>query len=191
MYWTLKKTTYLTWQFSWTFTCTLSLRTMRFSVKQVKKVLLNFLFIYFMPIYICQILDVIFESASHFSFKFCINLPCHQTRLLCTFLVQTLYTLVKGAIRRNFFRFWVVESKLVNSSCQFWNNKSIPFQILHYFSLSWHITHLQILRSYLFYFERKGPITVPIFTLSSALVRNSFFKLQVSFSWKFEISLVS
>ena len=40
-----------------------------------------------------------------------------------------------------------------NSSCQFWNGKSIPLQILHHSSLSWHITRLQILSSYIFYFE--------------------------------------
>ena len=29
-----------------------------------------------------------------------------------------------------------------NSSCRFWNDKSIPFQILHHSSLSWHMTPL-------------------------------------------------
>ena len=29
-----------------------------------------------------------------------------------------------------------------NSSCQFWSNKSILLQILHHYSLSWHITPL-------------------------------------------------
>ena len=31
---------------------------------------------------------------------------------------------------------------LLNSSCQFWNNKPIPFQILHHSSLPWHVTLL-------------------------------------------------
>ena len=62
---------------------------------------------------------------------------------------------------------------MLNSSCQFWNAKSIPLQILHYSSLSWYITPLQILRSYLFYFGQKDPIKVPILTLSSALVKIS------------------
>ena len=35
-----------------------------------------------------------------------------------------------------------------NSSCQFWNNKSIPLQILHHSSFWWHITPLWILSSY-------------------------------------------
>ena len=34
-----------------------------------------------------------------------------------------------------------------NSSCQFWIDKSIPLQILHHSSLSWHITPLWILSS--------------------------------------------
>ena len=47
---------------------------------------------------ICQIPHVIFGSTSQFSFKFCINLDLqyHQTCVLCTFLAQTLYTLVKS-----------------------------------------------------------------------------------------------
>ena len=94
MYWSLKKTIYLSWQLSWTFTYTLSLRTMT--------ILLN----------MCK--------------KFC-------------------------------------------------NAKSIPFQILHYPSLSWHITPLQILRSFLFYFGQKDLIKVPILTFSSALVKLSNF----------------
>ena len=31
---------------------------------------------------------------------------------------------------------------LLNFSCQFWTNKSIPFQILHHSSLSWHVNPL-------------------------------------------------
>ena len=37
MHWTLKKTTYLTWQFSWTFIYTLSLRTMKILLNMCKK----------------------------------------------------------------------------------------------------------------------------------------------------------
>ena len=42
------------------------------------------------------------NSLSHFwkqkfSFKFCINIQCHQTQLPYTFLAQKLYTLVKGS----------------------------------------------------------------------------------------------
>ena len=79
---------------------------------------------------------------------------------------------------------------LSNSSCQLWNDKSIPLQILHHSSLSWHITPLWILSSYFFYFGLKDPIKIPILRLSIALVKiciflMSFSKSQVSFSSNF------
>ena len=72
---------------------------------------------------------------------------------------------------------------------------SIPLQIFHHSSLSWHITPLKILSSYIFCFAQKDPIKVPILTLSSALVKicqishvifqtTSQFLLHSSVSWK-------
>ena len=58
-----------------------------------------------------------------------------------------------------------------NSSCQFWNGKSIPLQILHHTLLSWHITHLLIFSSYFSYYRLKDPINIPILRLSIALVK--------------------
>ena len=49
----------------------------------------------FQPLKFCQIPHVILESTNQFFFKFCISLQCHQTKLLYTFLAQTLYTLFK------------------------------------------------------------------------------------------------
>ena len=60
-----------------------------------------------------------------------------------------------------------------NSSCQFWNDKSIPFQILHHSSFSWHITSLWILSSYFFYFGLKDPIKIPILRLFENLTYSS------------------
>ena len=87
-----------------------------------------------------------------------------------------------------------MSQNLLNSLCQFWNDMSIPLQILHYTSLSWHITSLQILRSYLFYVGRKDPIKVPILTLSSALVKicqisQVLFQATSKFLFKIFISL--
>ena len=49
---------------------------------------------------------VIFETTSHFSFKFCISIQCDQTWLFCTFLAQTLCTLVKSSpLKCKFLRF--------------------------------------------------------------------------------------
>ena len=81
-----------------------------------------------------------------------------------------------------------------NSSCQFWNDKSIPLQILHHSSLSWHITLLWILSSYLFYFGLKDPIKDPILRLSSALVKvchipHVNFQTTSQFFFKFCITL--
>ena len=44
---------------------------------------------------ICQIPHVIFQAKSQFFFKFCITLQCHERSLFCTFLAQTIYTLLK------------------------------------------------------------------------------------------------
>ena len=41
---------------------------------------------------ICQIPHVIFQTTSQFFFEFCITLWCHERKLLCTFLNQTLHT---------------------------------------------------------------------------------------------------
>ena len=52
---------------------------------------------------ICQIRHVIFESISQFSFKFYINLQCHQTYIFCTFLAQTLCTFFKRSLLKSTF----------------------------------------------------------------------------------------
>ena len=54
---------------------------------------------------ITQIPHVIFQSTSQFFFKFCITLQCHEIQPPCTFLAQTLYTLVKSSsLKCNFLR---------------------------------------------------------------------------------------
>ena len=58
-----------------------------------------------------------------------------------------------------------------NSLCRFWTDKLIPLQFSHHSSLSWQITPLQILSSYIFNFEQKNPIKVPILRLAIALVK--------------------
>ena len=65
---------------------------------------------------ICQIPHVIFESPSQFSSKFWTNILCHQTWLFCTFLAQTLYTLVKSSpIKFKFSRFLTGRVKFLRS----------------------------------------------------------------------------
>ena len=82
------------------------------SVKRVKKV--NLLFTYYFSQHICQIPHVIFESTSHFSFKFWINLQCHQTYLLCTCLNSNIiYFGQRSQLKSNFLDFQVLESKFI------------------------------------------------------------------------------
>ena len=52
---------------------------------------------------------------------------------------------------------------LSNSLCQFWKDKSIPFQILYPSSVSWKITPLYYFSSNNIYFAQKEPIKVKIF----------------------------
>ena len=51
---------------------------------------------------------------------------------------------------------------LSNSWCHFWNEKSIPFQILYSSSVSWEITRLYFFNSNNIYFAQKEPIKVKI-----------------------------
>ena len=54
---------------------------------------------------------------------------------------------------------------LSNSFCQFWNNKSIPLQILYPFSVSWKTTPLNVFSSNNIYFAQTEPIKVKIFEI--------------------------
>ena len=139
--------------------------------------------------HICQIPHVIFESTSHFSFKFYISLQCHQTQLPCTFLDQTLYTMVKGA------NFRVFESKFVKffMSVLKWhvNYPSSNFALLfivmtHNSSVNLKLVH--------FLLWIKDPIKVPVLTLSGALVKicqisQVFFQTKSHFFFKICITL--
>ena len=52
---------------------------------------------------------------------------------------------------------------LSNSLCQFWNDKSIPLQILYPSSVSWKIIPLYFFNSNNIYFAQKEPIKMKIF----------------------------
>ena len=60
-----------------------------------------------------------------------------------------------------FFFFWLLkcsDQNFPNFLCQFWNNKSIPLQVLHPSSVSWKITPLYLFSSNNIYFAQKEPI---------------------------------
>ena len=84
------------------------------------------------------------ESTSQFSFKCCINIQCHQTKLLYTFFSSNIvYFVQKKPIKVKIYEIFECSGQnLSNSSCQFWTDKSIPLQILYHSSLSWHKTPL-------------------------------------------------
>ena len=93
---------------------------------------------------------------------------------LCFFSSSNIYFGQKEHIKMKMFEtFKCSGQNSSNSSCQIRNNKSIPFKILHYSSLSWHITSLWILSSYFFYFGLKDPIKIPILRLFENLTYSS------------------
>ena len=55
---------------------------------------------------ICQILHVIFESTRQFSFKFYINIQCHQTTSLYFFSSKIICFYQKSPLKCKFLRFW-------------------------------------------------------------------------------------
>ena len=57
------------------------------------------------PVKFCQIPSANLETTSRFLSKFCILLQFHEQLLLCTFLAQTIYTLIKRSpLKGKFFR---------------------------------------------------------------------------------------
>ena len=87
------------------------------------------------------------------------------------FSSNNIYFAQKEHIKMKIFEtFKCSGQNLSNSSCQLWNDKSVPLQILRNSSLSWQITPLWILSSYFFNFGLKDLIKIPILRLSSALV---------------------
>ena len=110
------------------------------------------------------------------------------------FSPNNIYFTQKEHIKMKFFEtFKCLGQNSSNSPCQFWNDKSIPLQILHHSSFSWHITPLWILSSYVSYFGWKDPIKIPILRRSIALVKMYqipvIFQTTSQFFFKFCITL--
>ena len=73
-----------------------------------------------------------FETTSRFLSKFCIRLQFHERVVHCTFLDQTIYTLIiRSSLKCTSLRLSSAQVKICQISlCQFWNGDSIPLQIL-------------------------------------------------------------
>ena len=84
----------------------------------------------------CQIPYANFQATSRFLSKFCIPFQFHERQLLCTFFSSNnIYFTQKEHIKMKIFEtFKCLGQNSSNSSCQFWNEKSIPLQILHHSS---------------------------------------------------------
>ena len=80
-----------------------------------------------------RIPHVIFESKSQFSFKCCINIQCHQAKLLYTFFSsKIMYFNQKKPIRVQIFEIFDCSGEnSSNSSCHFWKHNSVFLQMLH------------------------------------------------------------
>ena len=88
----------------------------------------------------------------------------HERLLLCTFLTQTIYTLLnKSSLKWTFLRLTSAQVKILsNFLCQFWNDELIPLQILYPTSVSWKTTPLYSFSSNNIYFAQKKPIKMKI-----------------------------
>ena len=75
--------------------------------------------------------------------KICISLCCHKENSLYFFSSNNVYFAQKELVKMKMFEtFKYASQNSSDYSCQFWNDKSIPFQILHHSSLSRHLTPL-------------------------------------------------
>ena len=88
------------------------------------------------------------------------------------FSSNNIYFAQKEPIKMKIFEtFECSDQILSNSLCQFWNDKSIPLQILYPSSVSWKIIPLYLFSSSNRYFAQKEPIKMKFFRLSSARVK--------------------
>ena len=113
---------------------------------------------------ICQIPHVNFEATGQFPCKFYITLQYHERTPLYLFSSDNIYFAQKEPIKAKLFAlFECLDHKLSNSSCQLWNYKSIPLQILHHSPGSWKLAPLYFFNSNNIYFAQKEPNKKKIF----------------------------
>ena len=72
---------------------------------------------------------VSFET-NQFFFKFCINLQCHETQLLCTFLAEISYTFNKRSLSR--YKFGEIENLKFGTLMGSLRQNNIKFQLKKY-----------------------------------------------------------
>ena len=93
------------------------------------------------------------------------------------FSSKNIYFAQKELIKMKIFEILECSGQiLLNSLCQFWNDKSLPLQILYLSSVSWKIIPLYFFSSKNIYFAQKEPIKMKIFEIfecSSQILSNS------------------
>ena len=125
-----------------------------------------------------------FEMTTQFLLKFYIPLKVHERSLLCTFLAQTIYTLLKRSpLKRKSLRLSSARVKicLIPYICQFWNGKLIPLKMVYPSSIWGNITPLYFFSSSNICFAQKEPINLKIFETFNWLGQNSSNSWYVNF----------
>ena len=81
---------------------------------------------------------VSFETTNQFFFKFCINLQCHETQLLCICLAEILYAFNKSTLSR--YNIGEIESLKFGTLMGSLRQNNIKFQLkkAQKIYLSWH-----------------------------------------------------
>ena len=94
---------------------------------------------------------------------------------------NNIYFVQKEPIKMTIFETFECSGQiLLNSLCQFWNDKSIPLQILYASSVSWKVIPLYFFSSNNIYVSQKEPIKMTIFEVfecSGQILSNSFCQL--------------
>ena len=108
----------------------------------------------------CQIPYANFGTTRWFLYKFVSFFSSVEANSSIHFLAQKIYTFSrKEPIKMNILETFECSGQiLLNSLCQFWNEKSIPLQILYRSSVSWKITPLYFFSSKNIYLAQKEPI---------------------------------
>ena len=92
-----------------------------------------------------QIHYAIFKTIWQIFSKFCITFQCHETSLICKFLVDAMYTLDKMRVWNfKMSEFQQLIENLTNFLYHFLNYLADFFQILRHSSVSWNLTWLKI-----------------------------------------------
>ena len=103
-----------------------------------------------------------------------------KTIPLFFFSSNNIYFAQKEPIKMKIFDTFECSGQILpNSLCQFWNDESIPLQILYLSSVSWKITPLYFFSSNNIYYAQKEPIKMKIletYECSGQNLSNFFFQ---------------